>query len=551
MTSPLGTLDGSGDPVALDLDRLVGSHACVVANSGGGKSGLLRRLLETTHGRVQHIVLDVEDEFYTLRERFDYVIAGGEGGDAPASVGAAPGLALAALRHGFSLVVQLNDLGPDGAPDFVGRFLEALVGAPRDLWRPLLIVLDEAQRFAPQEGSTAATAGVRMLTAQGRKRGYTALLASQRLAKIDANVRGDVNNWFLGRVGQSLDRRAVADALGFAPSSAEARGLQGMADRHFWGFGPAIAREPVLFRVADVETTPVRPGQAKIPTPPPPEALREILSSLATPAPIALEGNGLAAPSITERDARIAGLERQLTAAKASAAFFRRRAELSDNAIVAIIAQLQAVLNRDQSDDAAARPNLAAKVSAFATAAKSPAGATIRVGGPPAAAPAAAPTTAGRGSKALAVLARIHPTSLSEAQWAALAGYARTGGTWGTYKGALRAGGLIEHEGGRWRATAAGLAAAGVTPEPLPPPGPDLARFWGARVPGARRLVDTLLKRWPHAVTRDALAADLGMAAGGGTFGTYLGRLRSHGLLEETGRRLRLHPDVMGEPEWT
>src|SRR5881628_1850095 len=103
LNSHIGILGktAAGDPMAIDVDRLVGSHACIVANSGGGKSGLIRRLLEVTHGRIQHIVLDVEDEFYTLREHFDYVIAGGDGGDAPATVESAPGLARLALEHGF------------------------------------------------------------------------------------------------------------------------------------------------------------------------------------------------------------------------------------------------------------------------------------------------------------------------------------------------------------------------------------------------------------------------------------------------------------------
>jgi Helicase HerA, central domain len=282
----LGTSVNDEGTQHLELDRLIGSHACIVANSGGGKSGLIRRLLEITHGQVQHIVLDIEDEFYTLREQFDYVIAGGDGADVPATVEGAADLAIATLTHGFSLVVQLNDLGSD-APTFVGKFLEALIAAPRNLWHPALIVLDEAQRFAPQDGVTAATKGVKALTAQGRKRGFTAILASQRIAKINADVRGDVNNWMLGRVGQSLDRRTMADALGFAPSSAEGRGLQGLPDRTFWAFGPALSREPQLFRVSDVETTPVKAGQAKVATPPPPEALRAILQGLVVvPEPV-------------------------------------------------------------------------------------------------------------------------------------------------------------------------------------------------------------------------------------------------------------------------
>lgn len=271
MSEPIVLGTAGESPLALDLERLIGSHLGIVANSGGGKSGLIRKLLEATHGHVQHIVLDSEDEFYTLRERHEYVIAGGDGGDTPATVDNAAQLALAALTHGFSLICQINDLGRAGANEFIDRFLTAMIAAPKELWRPCLVVIDEVQRF----DETA----IGKLTGEGRKRGFTAVLATQRLPKMDANVRGDLNNWIMGRVGQSLDRRNMADQLGMAPS--EARALAQIEPRHFYAFGPALSRDPVLFRVSDVATTMVRPGQAKVHTPPPPEALREILSGMA------------------------------------------------------------------------------------------------------------------------------------------------------------------------------------------------------------------------------------------------------------------------------
>ena len=164
------------------------------------------------------------------------------------------------------------------------------------------------------------------------------------------------------------------------------------------------------------------------------------------------------------------------------------------------------------------------------------------------AAPNASADTSIRGRKALAALAEIYPAALTEAQWATIAGYAKTGGTWSTYKGELRRAGLIEQDAanGMWQATRAGCDAAGVTPQPLPPLGADRARLWGQRVPGVRRMVDVLIKRWPHWTTRDGLAADLGMAATGGTFSTYVGRLRANALIEQQGKRLRLSADVMG-----
>lgn len=283
-------------PVVLDMEALVGSHMAIVANTGGGKSGLIRVLCETTHGHIQQIIFDDQGEFYTLREKLDYVIAGGDEGDVPISLANARDFALAVLEHGFSVIIDLSEM--DERQAYLGAFLEALVDAPKRLWHPVLVVIDEAQRYAPQGEIADSSHGVRALTERGRKRGFTAVLASQRLAKIDKNVTGDVKTWFLGSVGQSIDRRTVADALGFPPSSTEARGLTGLPTRHFWTVGPAVGvREPSLMRAKDAETTMVRAGQAHVPTPPPPEALRAILEALKPPP----------APEEPETDAPAAG----------------------------------------------------------------------------------------------------------------------------------------------------------------------------------------------------------------------------------------------------
>jgi hypothetical protein len=77
--SRCGRRDSTRRGRGVDLDRLVASRMLIQANSGGGKSRAIRQLLEETHGRVQHLVLDPEGEFATLRERFDYVLAGKEG----------------------------------------------------------------------------------------------------------------------------------------------------------------------------------------------------------------------------------------------------------------------------------------------------------------------------------------------------------------------------------------------------------------------------------------------------------------------------------------
>jgi DNA helicase HerA-like ATPase len=87
--------------VSIDLPTLLDTRLLVQANSGGGKSWLLRRLLEQSHGKVQQIVIDLEGEFATLREQYDYVLAGKEG-DTPADPRSAGLLAKRLLERHFN-----------------------------------------------------------------------------------------------------------------------------------------------------------------------------------------------------------------------------------------------------------------------------------------------------------------------------------------------------------------------------------------------------------------------------------------------------------------
>lgn len=250
-----------GAEINVEVERLIGSHLCIVGNSGSGKSQTIRKLLEVTWGRLPHIVLDVEDEFHTLRERFPYALMGGAYGDIPITIEDAPALAEGLIRDGTSAVIQLNDLDLEDRRHFIKAFLEALIALPRELWRPALIVLDEADRYAPQAGGAVSLASITALMAQGRKRGFTGVLATQRFAKLNKNAIGDVNNWMIGRVGQSTDRRVATDALGFGQRSAEASGLRTLKPGQFWMFGPAHSSQPTLCQVGQPVTTHLQLGQ--------------------------------------------------------------------------------------------------------------------------------------------------------------------------------------------------------------------------------------------------------------------------------------------------
>src|SRR5216683_2231730 len=200
--------------VGIDLSTLIDTRLLVQANSGGGKSWLLRRILEQSHGKVQQIVIDLEGEFATLRERYDYVLAGKDG-DTPADPRSAGLLAKKLLELNVSAIIDLYELHYQDRKHFVRIFLESMINAPKTLWHPCLVVIDEAHKFCPEKEASEASIAVIDLATLGRKRGFCAILATQRISKLNKDVAAECNNKLIGRTGLDIDRKRAGEELGF------------------------------------------------------------------------------------------------------------------------------------------------------------------------------------------------------------------------------------------------------------------------------------------------------------------------------------------------
>lgn len=143
--------------IGINVATLLETRLLVQASSGGGKSWALRRLLEQTANHVQHLIIDPEGEFATLREKFDYIVAAPHDGDALAHPRTAALLARRLLETGVSAVLDIYDLKAHERQTFVRLFCEAMVNAPRSLWRPALLVIDEAHVFCLDEETEILT----------------------------------------------------------------------------------------------------------------------------------------------------------------------------------------------------------------------------------------------------------------------------------------------------------------------------------------------------------------------------------------------------------
>ncbi len=270
---------GKQGPFDIDVPNLIATRLLIQANSGGGKSYIVRKLLETTYGKVQHIVLDMEGDFKTLRERYDYILAG-EDGDIPVHPQAAGVMAREFLALKASIIIDLYELEHDQRIRFVKLFLEAMINAKKSLWHPVLVLLDEGHVFAPEKVSAASTGAVVEMASRGRKRGFCLVPATQRLAKLSKDVAAECNNKMIGRTGLVADMKRAAEELGFT-SKEEMIGLRRLAPGEFYVFGPSISNSVEKIKIGKVLTTHPDPGAGiKSFTPPATSKVKSVLTKL-------------------------------------------------------------------------------------------------------------------------------------------------------------------------------------------------------------------------------------------------------------------------------
>jgi hypothetical protein len=265
-------------PALLDLEELLATRLLVQGNSGSGKSYLLRRLLEQSAPWVQQAIIDPEGDFVTLADRFGHVVV-----DASRSEAELIRVAQRVRQHRASVVLNLEGLDAEGQMRCAAAFLGGLFEAERDLWYPMLVVVDEAQLFAPavagevsDEARKISLGAMTNLMCRGRKRGLAGVIATQRLAKLAKNVAAEASNFLMGRTFLDIDMARAADLLGMERRQAEM--FRDLERGHFVALGPALARRPLPIRIGPVETE-ARGGSVKLmPMPEQPDpAMRELI----------------------------------------------------------------------------------------------------------------------------------------------------------------------------------------------------------------------------------------------------------------------------------
>jgi len=264
--------------IPIDLSAMIRSKLLVAGGSGSGKSYAGRKIAEQLYGKVQIIIIDPEDEYASLREKYDFVLIGGENGDIPISARYAETLAHKLLETGMNAIINLFEMKTKEQIEFIRVFMDAMTYAPKNLWHGCVVIFDEFRIFADDAGKAASTEAMREAATKWRKRGYSLVLMTHRLSMVDKTLVAQCHSRIIGLNTLDIDLERAGKELGFKKDRWPE--LKYLEPGEFYAYGPAISREVIKFNVSKVQTKHPQPGETIKTVPPTPNAIKKILTKL-------------------------------------------------------------------------------------------------------------------------------------------------------------------------------------------------------------------------------------------------------------------------------
>jgi hypothetical protein len=506
---------------------------------------------ETTKAGQRFCAVDLKGDWFGLKSSANgksaglpVVVFGGEHADVPLEPGAGGfvGETVAKLEQSCILDFELFSKGKQIR--FLADFFEALYHHNRE---PLLLLLDEAQRYAPQKPGPdeARTLGaVQDLVKLGRKHGIGPVLFTQRGAGLNKEVSELCDLLVAFRTPGPIDQERVKDWLDANKTRGERDQIMGQLSGLPTGtavfasshpelkvFGVYPVRMPETF---DSSATP-KVGQRRVE---PKKLAAPDLEGLKTKMAEAIARAKADDPKALR--ARIAELERERAKAppppapatparvvikevpvlpKAQAEHLaaatkavERAADQLAKATAALMEIRQFAQGQQQKVREATRAQLETRASAK----------------PPRALPEREPggnaLPAGE-AKVLTAIAQ-HVTGVTREQVSILTGFKRS--TRDAYIQRLRSAGRVEGGSDALTATGAGLAALPPDFAPLPT-GEALLSYWLQQLPsGESAILNVLAQHYPQSVSREQLSESTGFKRS--TRDAYIQRLGARKL---------------------
>ena len=214
---------------SLDVqDHLIDRGVAVMGIRRSGKSYTIGVICEQLLDLGQPIiVVDLMGEYYTLRERFDILIAAL--GDVPyadikyLSPEMAGQLAEFVVSSGLSVIIDLKHGRMISRFEFLAAFLKELYHVEERLKRPYVLIMDEGHRIVPEKGviriqsirkvQTEVEAWVYEIGATGGHYGLGFIVAARRSAEISKMILSQVEVRIFHKLADPTDLNYIREWL--------------------------------------------------------------------------------------------------------------------------------------------------------------------------------------------------------------------------------------------------------------------------------------------------------------------------------------------------
>jgi hypothetical protein len=537
------------DDLALPIDAVTETFL-IFGKRGVGKTSTGTVLAEELIEAGQPVcVLDPKGDWWGLRSSADgqgpglpVTILGGDHADLPLDPKSGTAVAELVASERLPVVLDMSLMSKTQQRAFVTDFMERLYRVNRE---PLHLIIDEADRFAPQRADrdmARLLGAYEDIVLRGRKFGIGSTSITLRPAQLNSAIRSQVEVLIAMRLLGKLDVDAINEWISVQASEEDARDLKATMPKMpvgtawFWSPGWLEIMQKVQVRprrTFDSSATPkvgerlIEPRQFAPVNPGDLERMAELLGRDET-----LSGDAATAGEVKRLSVEVARLRAELAQAQGRPP---ERVEVPTVSPGDIAVLLQAA---SDVRDAAVRVELALS-PASTRALVQPCAPTPRPHAalqPTAKAPEEVPTTPtgdvtlSKAQRAVLTVLAQFPDGRTKSQVATLSGYAVKSSSLDNALSGLRSAGLVQR-GTPIRITAEGAAVIGDSLEPLPS-GPALVEYWMSRLGKAERLLlKVFLGAWPSAVSREDAAEQSGYSIKSSSFDNALSRLRTLELI--------------------
>ena len=196
------------DNIKLSVQTIMTGRGCIIGQSGSGKSFLMGITAEELGKKgMPFCIIDTEGEYASLKSVLPYlIIIGGDKADLPITIDLF-NLFKKSISLSVPIILDVSDVVQK--QEFVYKALTILYKLEEDLRKPFLVLIEEADKFAPQIVHQKINI-IEELSVRGRKRGIGLLIATQRPSNISKNVLSQCSYGFIGKLTIENDLNAIS-----------------------------------------------------------------------------------------------------------------------------------------------------------------------------------------------------------------------------------------------------------------------------------------------------------------------------------------------------